>query len=299
MAALLPAKPASSSPPVSPVLSVLARNLEQIEAALDCGITEIHADFEDIRRGKDAVALVRSREDAGAAIFLATPRIQKSGEAGYFKLIERAGPDGVLLRNLGALGHFRDHEGLRRHGDFSLNVANPITASLLRESARLDRLTISYDLNINQVLDLLAAAPPAWFELTLHQHMPMFHMEHCVFCAFLSNGTDFTNCGRPCEKHQVVMRDRVGMKHVLHADVGCRNTLFRGQAQTGAQFLPALLKAGLPHYRLELLTEDRDRAVGVIRMYQDLLDGRANPATAWRTLKATAQLGVTEGTLAV
>jgi putative protease len=95
------------------------------------------------------------------------------------------------------------------------------------------------------------------------------------------------------------MRDRVGMKHVLHADVGCRNTLFRGQAQTGAQFLPALLKAGLPHYRLELLTEDRDRAVGVIRMYQDLLDGRANPATAWRTLKATAQLGVTEGTLAV
>lgn len=302
MAALLPAAPAANdipSPPDAPVLSVLARNIEQIEAALDCGITEIHADFEDIRRGKDVVALVRSRATAGTAIFLATPRIQKSGEAGYFKLIERAEPDGVLLRNLGALGHFRDHSGLRRHGDFSLNIANPITASLLREAARLDRLTISYDLNINQVLHLLAAAPPSWFELTLHQHMPMFHMEHCVFCAFLSDGTDFTNCGRPCEKHQVVMRDRVGMKHVLHADVGCRNTLFRGQAQTGAQFLPALLKAGLPHYRLELLTEDRARATAVIRLYQDLLAGRANPATAWRTLKATAQLGVTEGTLAV
>jgi putative protease len=301
MAGLLPALPESRSLPDAPVLSVLARNLEQIEAALDCGITEIHADFEDIRRGKDAVALVRSREQAGAspaAIFLATPRIQKSGEAGYFKLIERARPDGVLLRNLGALGHFRDHDGLRRHGDFSLNIANPITASLLRGAARLDRMTISYDLNINQVLDLLAAAPPSWFELTLHQHMPMFHMEHCVFCVFLSDGTDFTNCGRPCEKHQVLMRDRVGMKHVLQADVGCRNTLFRGQAQTGAQFLPALLKAGLPHYRLELLTENRERAVGVIRLYQDLLAGRANPATAWRTLKATAQLGVTEGTLA-
>lgn len=301
LAELLPAPQASARvAPVAPVLAVLARTPAQIEAALDCGVVEIHADFEDIRRGKEAVALVRSRSTAtgaAAAIFLATPRIQKSGEAGYFKLIERAEPDGVLLRNLGALGHFRHHRGLRRHGDFSLNVANPISASLLREGARLDRMTISYDLNINQVLDLLAGAPAEWFELTLHQHMPMFHMEHCVFCTFMSQGTDFTNCGRPCEKHEVLMRDRVGMKHVLLADVGCRNTLFRGQAQTGAQFLPSLLKAGLPHYRLELLTEDHARATAVIQLYQDLLAGRADPATAWRSLKATAQLGVTEGTL--
>ncbi len=284
----------------APILSVLARTLDQIDAAMDQGITLIHADFEDIRRGKDAVARVREREAEGAVpakIFLATPRIQKSGEAGYFKLIERANPDGVLLRNLGALEHFRDHEGLLRHGDFSLNVANPISARILREAACLDLLTISYDLNIRQVLDLLAGAPPNWFELTIHQHMPMFHMEHCVFCTFMSKGKDFTDCGRPCEKHVVHLRDRVGMKHVLQADVGCRNTLFRGQAQTGAQFLPALLKSGLRHFRLELLTEDRVAAAKVIGLYQDLLAGREDPAGAWKILKATAQLGVTEGTL--
>jgi len=57
-------------------------------------------------------------------------------------------------------------------------VANPITARLLRENANLDLLTVSYDLNIGQVMELLSAAPAPWFELTLHQHMPMFHMEH-------------------------------------------------------------------------------------------------------------------------
>src|SRR5690606_26857132 len=142
-------------------------------------------------------------------VLLATPRIQKAGEGGYFRLIEAAEPDGVVIRNLGAIAYFRTRTSLFRLGDFSLNVANPLTAAFLIERG-LDRLTISYDLNIHQVLDLLKAAPPEWFELTLHQHLPMFHMEHCVFCAFMSSGTDYTNCGRPCEKHEVELIDRVG-----------------------------------------------------------------------------------------
>ena len=78
--------------------------------------------------------------------------------------------------------------------------------------------------------------PADWFDITIHQHMPMFHMEHCVFCAFLSDGTDFTNCGRPCDTHEVKLRDRVGTEHILQADAGCRNTLFNGKAQTGCCF---------------------------------------------------------------
>ena len=119
--------------------------------------------------------------------------------------------DGILLRNLGGINYFRGHESLRLIGDFSLNVANPITASILMEQG-LECVTISYDLNITQVIDLLKATPYSWMELTLHQHIPMFHMEHCVFCAFMSTGTDSTNCGRPCEKHKVHLRDRVGKK---------------------------------------------------------------------------------------
>ena len=183
-------------------------------------------------------------------------------------------------------------------GDFSLNVANPITAKLLRESARLDRLTVSYDLNISQVLHLLAETPPGWMELTLHQHMPMFHMEHCVFCVFLSSGTTYKDCGRPCEKHTVHLRDRVGQLHRLQADVGCRNTLFNGRAQTGARFLPQLLGSGLRHFRIELLDEDQTDALSTIRSYLDLLSGKISPTTLLDEIHATEKLGVTEGTLA-
>lgn len=275
-------------------LFVLCRSFEQIEAALQAGIERIYADFEDMRRYADVVG--RVKDHGGSQVFLATPRIQKPGEAGFFKLIERAGPDGILVRNLGAIACFSG-SGFRLTGDFSLNVANPLTAAVLVE-AGLERLAISYDLNIEQVTELLRAAPPEWFELTVHQHMPMFHMEHCAFAAFLSGGTDFTNCGRPCEKHRVKLRDRAGMEHPLKADVGCRNTLFNAVPQTGARFFPALRTAGLRHYRIELLEETGGEAARTIRLYQELLAGRRTGDEVWAQLRAQSQLGVTRGTWA-
>ena len=275
-------------------LRVLCRSMEQLSATLSAGIEDVYVDFEDIRRYSDAVKLVRERGDA--RIFLATPRIQKAGESGFFRLIENAAPDGVLIRNLGAIEHFQKNTALRKIGDFSLNIANPLSAEYFHDHG-LERVTISYDLNIEQVLDLLGAAPPEWFELTVHQHMPMFHMEHCVFAAFLSNGKDHTDCGRPCDRHRVHLRDRVGMEHPLRADVGCRNTLFNAVAQTGARFFAQLEAAGLRDYRIELLEESATEAETVIVAYRQLLSGERNGADLWRSLNAQSQLGVTRGTL--
>lgn len=286
-------KKAVPAPSRKESLPVLCRTMEQIGAALSCGITTIYADFEDIRRYKEAVQSVRQKE--GVEILLATPRIQKAGEQGFFKLIENMEPDGVLIRNVGAISYFQD-KPLRKIGDFSLNVSNLATAAVLL-SLGLERVTISYDLNITQVLALLHSAPPEWFELTIHQHMPMFHMEHCVFAAFLSKGSTFLDCGRPCEKHRVHLRDRVGIEHPLRADVGCRNTLFNAAAQTGAAHFDDLRAAGLRHFRVELLEEGASESVTAIRAYQELLKGQTSGEDLWHNLKAKSQLGVTRGTL--
>jgi putative protease len=287
-------------PPSQPQLSVLCRSLEQVAAALANQVVTLYCDFEDPRRYPAAVSQVRAAaaNTYQPTIQLATPRILKPGENGYLKLIEHAAPDGLLLRNPGALHYYKERGDLLKTGDFSLNVANPITARLLMEAAGLDLLTISYDLNIGQVLDLLQAAPPQWFELTLHQHMPLFHMEHCVFCAFLSSGTTYLDCGRPCEHHVVHLRDRVGLLHRLQADVGCRNTLFNGKAQTGARYYAALRAAGLTRFRIELLDETAAAAATTIRAYQNLLSGALDASALLVQVQALEQLGVTEGTLA-
>lgn len=278
-------------------LTLLCREEAHIDAAIECGVKRIYADFEDVKRYRDLVA--RLREDSpNTEIFLATPRIQKAGEVGLFRIVEKAKPNGVLVRNLGGARHFRNHPDLKMVGDFSLNVANPVSAGLLMAQG-FENLTISYDLNIEQVLGLIEAAPSQWFEITLHQHMPMFHMEHCVFCTFLSEGTDVTNCGRPCDKHEVKLRDRVGQLHTLSADVGCRNTLFNGRAQSGARFFEALRGKGLSRFRVELLKESREESVATIRAYRELLSGENDGSDLFSKLQLESRLGVVEGTLEV
>jgi len=127
--------------------------------------------------------------------------------------------------------------------------------------------------------------------------MPMFHMEHCVFCAVMSPGTNKHNCGRPCDDHVVELRDRVGMEHTLTADVGCRNTLFNAVPQSGAEAIPQLLKAGVRDFRIEILNSSPDEIGSIINLYRSLLAGDISGQQVWSELKASNRVGVTRGTL--
>jgi len=231
----------------------------------------------------------------GAAIFLATPRIQNPGEQGIFSALLRHGADGILARNLAGLAFYREH-GVPVVADFALNAANELSVQMLREWGAC-RVTASYDLNREQLLSLVAAAPPEWLEVVVHQHMPMFHMEHCVFCALLSPGTNHTNCGRPCDRHAVQLRDHIGMEHPLKADVGCRNTLFNAVPQSAAEALAALLAHGIRHFRVEFLGESAEVIRQTLHLYRQLLAGQITGHDVWRQLHAANRVGVTRGTL--
>jgi putative protease len=284
-------------------LIVLVRNLPQLEAALRCGIETIYCDFEDPKKYREAVTLFHTARGcshpssilnppSSRGIFVAPPRIFKTGEEWILKQVHSCNADGYLIRNYDHLKFFED---CRRVGDFSLNVANPLTAEYFKNKFALERLTASYDLNITQLDALLKSAPPEWFEITIHQHMPMFHMEHCVFCAFLSSGKDYRDCGRPCDKHEVKLRDRVGMEHPLKADVGCRNTVFNARAQTGAEYVSHLMDLGVKNFRIEFVNESADEVAKTISKYRALLRGEVTGAQVWRELKLQNQLGVTRG----
>jgi putative protease len=284
-------------------LIVLVRNLAQLEAALKCGVTTIYCEFEDPKKYREAVTLFHTAHGCSVSqpstinhqppgIFVAPPRIFKMGDDWILKQVRSCNADGYLVRNYDHLKFFAD---TRRVGDFSLNVANRITADYFKNYFGLERVTASYDLNVAQLDALLSAAPPEWFEVTIHQHMPMFHMEHCVFCAFLSSGKDYRDCGRPCDTHDVRLRDRIGAEHPLKADAGCRNTVFNSQAQTGAEFVERLLALGVRNFRVEFLNENPEEVVRTITKYRQLLRGDISGTQLWRELKLFNQLGVTRG----
>jgi len=280
---------------VPATLIPVVRNLEQVDAALKCGAKIIYAEFENTRDYREAAMRIHAVPDA--EFWAQPPRIFKEAgdEANILRSVRECGADGFLVR---AHEHLFAFPQARLRGDFSLNVANHLSAEYFLNAYHLESVTASYDLNSEQLFALLEGVPaPEKIELTLHQHMPMFHMEHCVFCAFLSAGKDFRNCGRPCEKHIVRLRDRTGAEHLVKADAGCRNTVFNARAQTGAEFFDEIFARGVRRFRVEFVDESPELVSKIIEQYRELLAGKINGSTLWRRLKIESKLGVTRGTL--
>jgi putative protease len=270
----------------SVALHVLCRSMDQFHAMLHADVQSVTIDFRDIRECTEAVSAARH---AGMPLRIATPRIMKPGESKLLRALADLQPDAALARNPAAIGFFRDAQ-TPVVADFSLNATNELTVQWLLDQGAL-RATASYDMGRDQLLNLVGAVRPDRLEVVVHQHMPMFHTEHCVFCSILSEGTNRANCGRPCVRNAVRLRDRLGMEHVLASDMGCRNTLFHAMPQSGAELVPTLLARGVRHFRVELLDGADERPEQIVSLYRELLAGRVCESEVWKRLKALNRIG--------
>jgi collagenase-like PrtC family protease len=290
--------------------SVLARNYEQVEALCELaeqngGIDEIIVDFLEVDGMRDAVGRIRK---AGVRTVVASPRIIKPDESGIWRTLLRLEPDALLVRSTGLLyrmmklggagaavtlegagGDEEDHEVTIPEliGDFSLNVANALTAWELLEYG-CSRVTASYDLSANAITELLETLGPAnaaKVEIVAHTHLPIFHTEHCVFARFLSNGNSYVDCGHVCTRHNIHLRDQTGADNLVLADMGCRNTVFSAQAQSGVHSLKGWVGSGANRFRIELVDESPEDVGLIVEGYLDVLDGATKPSAVWESLE--------------
>jgi len=230
-----------------------------------------------------------------------SPRVLKPGEERIVNFL--LGCDcAILVRSAGLLEVL--HERLGKNsgpelvGDFSLNAANALTAGELLAMG-LAWLTPTHDLNAAQVADLAREIGGAAIEAVAYQHLPVFHTEHCVFCRFLSKGTSYKDCGRPCEEHRVALKDGAGRAHPVVADVGCRNTVFGAEAQEASQHLGSWREAGIRRFRLEFAHESAEQVALVTRAFAETLAGQRTAGELTRALERAAPHGITQGSLYV
>jgi U32 family peptidase len=288
-------KPPSASCEIgAPQLHLLVRTPEQLEAALDVPPASITLDYLDLYGLRPSLERIKA---SGIEARVASPRVLKPGEERIADFLRKC-DCGILVRSAGLLEILSKHDHPPLSGDFSLNAANAITAHELFHRG-VHRLTPTHDLNAAQIAQLARDAGADRIEAVVYQHLAVFHTEHCVFCRFLSTGTSYKDCGRPCEKHRVELRDSNGRPHPVMADVGCRNTVFGAEAQEASQHLELWQAAGIRHFRVEFVHESAEAVAQVAEAFTSAFSGAFTPAELRRRLRQIAPQGTTEGSLFV
>ncbi len=283
-------------------LHVLVRSPEQLSAVLDrlevppASITLDYLELYGLRPSVDRI------REAGVLPRVASPRILKPSEQNVIRfLLSLECP--IVIRSGGLLFDLIRNSSIDAArpelvGDFSLNAANAITVAELLDLG-LKRVTPTYDLNAQQVTDLTQQIHGSFLEPVIYSHLPVFHTEHCVFCRFLSDGTDNTNCGHPCEAHQLSVRDQQGRSHPVMADVGCRNTVFGAEAQTDSKSLGQWAKAGIKDFRIEFVHQTPEQVLGIVAAYQKFFANESTFEQLDESLNASSPQGTAEGSLYV
>jgi putative protease len=191
-----------SAAPEAPQLSVLVRDIGQLQAMLEwvpsAGLAPpatIYCEFQQLADYVKAAQLA----GGGVRLGLALPRIIRPGEEKTLEKILKFPAAVVLVRNLAELEILRHRIGDDSSGgggdkpilvaDHSFNAANELTVDHLLHLG-LSRVTPACDLSWTQLADMLPNCPADAIEIVLHHHLPMFHMQHCLVAANL--GTDTT-----------------------------------------------------------------------------------------------------------
>ena len=276
----------SQTPLDTPELTVLCRDMSQLEVAIDSGINRIVLDVASRSCQEKAVQIAHRHK---IELLLATPRILKPDDSELLQSLAAQGADGLLVRNLTAV-LFCAEQQIPFTADASLNAANPITVDYLRKLGA-DRITPSHDLSFSDLSDLADMLPPDCIEVVLHHHMPMFHMEYCLSKACLSRGSTHALCAsdRICSKHTIQLRDRIGEIHPVEVDAACRTTIFSAMAQTyggdatsrrqrlklsrsSTETAKSLIAQGVRSFRIELLASNSlEETSSLMQLYSKLI----------------------------
>jgi collagenase-like PrtC family protease len=303
---LKPLATTSIEPQQTMALSVLCRSLEQVDCLCDmiedddsAIVDEIIIDFLEVQGMQDAMERIQQVTTRPIRVVLASPRILKPAEDGIWKTLLSLRPDALLVRSPGLLYRMQQLQKAGTveingelipipplFGDFSLNVANPLTAFEFLQQG-LERITPTYDLNARAISALARTMDtPQQLEVVVHAKLPTFHTEHCVFARFLSKGNSYQDCGHVCTRHSVHLRDgNTGADQLVLADMGCRNTVFSAEAQSGVHSLKEWQQAGVGRVRIELVDECLEDIKKMIAGYEQVLDGTTKPGVIWEMLE--------------
>ncbi len=180
------------------------------------------------------------------------PRIYRTrDEAPLRALLTKHAPhlEGVTVGNLGHLA-LVDDLGLKKRGDFSLNVFNSRSVDFWRQQG-LDSVTLSFELRYQQAKDIAKTLP---CEAIVYGNLPLMIVESCPLKAQ----------GQCSQGKGGSLTDRTGATFPTLCAYGCRCEV-QNSLPLYLCDKPEFAKTGLTYARLRFTTESAAECVSILR----------------------------------
>jgi hypothetical protein len=81
------------------------------------------------------------------------------------------------------------------------------------------------------------------------------------------------------------LRDQNGKDNLVLADMGCRNTVFMSESQTGVFSMNEWARTGVGHLRIELVDESGTDAAKIVTSYLQFSSKEIDAAEVWDRLE--------------
>lgn len=262
-----------------PKLAAAVSDPRSVLAAVENGAEIVYYTDEGFRsRVKPSRAdVLASRQvcrKMGAAFFPVTPRILHDLELRRYREDLAAAlelePDGIMAAGYGLLPVLREMTDLPLAADFPFNVLNRQAALLLKEQG-LFRVTLSPELNGEQVRELAAASVPE-AELIVHGYLPLMVSRYCAPGSLLGGRSEGKECAAPCRSVSYGLLDRKGVVFPVETDKRCLMHVFNSRELCLLDTLPYLAGAGLASLRIEARRNEADYVAKTVRAYRQILD---------------------------
>ncbi|MGL5296737.1 MAG: DUF3656 domain-containing U32 family peptidase [Culicoidibacterales bacterium] len=234
------------NPKATKKLAVLVSTLEQLTAALSCGVDDIY--YNDFKTLNQALELVPT-------LAFVPPRVLRAHD---YKMITAAAKMGVkrlVATTIGCLTLSDDFEQII--ANYNLNIFNHTTVQQLTKHCQ--RICLSPELTLDEI-NQVTSHTQTECEYVGYSHLPVMTTEACPF-KLADKQCELSHCG--LKEHQ--LHDRVGKKWRLSPQPHCRMIIHNPEPVSAIKALDFL---GVQTIRLEFFHEDAADVVTIISAFQ-------------------------------
>ena len=255
-------EPIKGTHPTPQKLSIQLSNIAHLPTILKSNISRIYVNFQDI----STYPLPHSQN---AEVFAALPQISRNTTETRIKSIlpqlESSNITGYLVSTYGQL-HLLQHTTKKIMLNHTFNIFNSHAIQAFQGMG----ITLSQELNINEITTCIEQNPAASIELIAYGRQILMATHNCPIGIYSKNNI--------CKQSQTAaLRDKMGMHFPIQTD--CRNCIAYIQNSKILDTAPkfqSLKNTNAEYFRLIFTNEDEKTILNAIARYQDALSNKKN-----------------------